>query len=179
MSSFNAAGDSNAETLQETDTPMHINVKDLTFGYAGREVCWLHWLRLFMITTKLMILYFLANQPVLRNLNMQLTNGARCLLIGANGAGKLVNTFVWPQIGHHFDENNVIYYLRPFRRSTILRILSGRHLTKPDGAVTVLGRSAFHDTTLNFDRSYLDTDWGMRTVAFAGYGKFFIYVSTT
>jgi hypothetical protein len=52
-----------------------------------------------------------------------------------------------------------------------LRILSGRHLTKPDGAVTVLGRSAFHDTTLNFDRSYLDTDWGMRTVAFAGYGK--------
>ncbi len=96
---------------------MHINVNDLTFGYVGRE-------------------------PVLRNLNMQLTNGARCLLIGANGAGK----------------------------STILRILSGRHLTKPDGAVTVLGRSAFHDTRLNFERSYLDTDWGMRTVAFAGYG---------
>lgn len=81
-------------------------------------------------------------QPVLRNLNIQLTNGARCLLIGANGAGK----------------------------STILRILGGRHLTKPDGAVTVLGRSAFHDTRLNFERSYLDTDWGMRTVAFAGYG---------
>eukprot|EP01038_Epipyxis_sp_PR26KG_P008265 gene8265-11185_t len=97
--------------------PMHINVNDLTFGYAGRE-------------------------PVLRNLNMQLTNGARCLLIGANGAGK----------------------------STILRILSGRHLTKPDEAVSVLGRSAFHDTKLNFERSYLDTDWGMRTVAFAGYG---------
>jgi CCR4-NOT complex subunit CAF16 len=96
---------------------MHINVRDLTFGYVGRE-------------------------PVLRHLNMQLTNGARCLLIGANGAGK----------------------------STILRILSGRHLTKPDEAVTVLGRSAFHDTRLNFERSYLDTDWGMRTVAFAGYG---------
>lgn len=97
--------------------PLHINIDNLTFGYAGR-------------------------QPVLRNLNMQLTDGARCLLIGANGAGK----------------------------STILRILSGRHLTKPDGAVQVLGRSSFHDTTLNFDRSYLDTDWGMRTVAFAGYG---------
>ena len=55
-------------------------------------------------------------------------------------------------------------------RSTILRILSGRHLTKPDNAVQVLGRSAFHDTRLNFERSYLDTDWGMRTVAFAGYG---------
>eukprot|EP00602_Paraphysomonas_sp_CaronLab_P003246 CAMPEP_0185018612 /NCGR_PEP_ID=MMETSP1103-20130426/1275_1 /TAXON_ID=36769 /ORGANISM="Paraphysomonas bandaiensis, Strain Caron Lab Isolate" /LENGTH=278 /DNA_ID=CAMNT_0027548475 /DNA_START=155 /DNA_END=991 /DNA_ORIENTATION=+ len=73
---------------------------------------------------------------------MQLTNGARCLLIGANGAGK----------------------------STILRILAGRHLTKPDGAVMILGRESFHDTTLNFDRAYLDTDWGMRTVAFAGYG---------
>ena len=41
----------------ESDEPMHIDVKDLTFGYAGKE-------------------------PVLRNLNMQLTNGARCLLIG-------------------------------------------------------------------------------------------------
>jgi len=105
------------QTSDDKATPMHINVRDLTFGYVGRE-------------------------PVLRNLNMQLTNGARCLLIGANGAGK----------------------------STILRILSGRHLTKPDEAVTVLGRSAFHDTRLNFERSYLDTDWGMRTVAFAGYG---------
>lgn len=73
---------------------------------------------------------------------MQLTDGARCLLVGANGAGK----------------------------STLLRILAGRHLTKPDDAVVVLGRSAFHDTRLNFERSYLDTDWGMRTVAFAGYG---------
>lgn len=100
-----------------TDDPLHINVKNLTFGYVGRE-------------------------PVLRDLNMQLTNGARCLLIGANGAGK----------------------------STILRILSGRHLTKPDDAVMVLGRSSFHDTSLNLERAYLDTDWGMRTVAFAGYG---------
>lgn len=79
---------------------------------------------------------------VLQNLNMFFPGGARCLLIGANGSGK----------------------------STILRILSGRHLTKPDEAVQVLGRSAFHDTRLNFERSYLDTDWGMRTVAFAGYG---------
>lgn len=106
--------DSTAAVAEE---PLHIDIKDLTFGYPGRE-------------------------PVLRNLNMKLTNGARCLLIGANGAGK----------------------------STILRILGGRHVTKPDGAVSILGRSAFHDTRLNYERSYLDTDWGMRTVAFAGYG---------
>merc|ERR1719223_1568329 len=105
------------ETSEPNKEPMHINVNNLTFGYTGRE-------------------------PVLRDLNMQLTDGARCLLIGANGAGK----------------------------STILRILSGRHLCKPDGAVMILGRNSFHDTTLNFDRSYLDTEWGMRTVAFAGYG---------
>ncbi len=55
-------------------------------------------------------------------------------------------------------------------KSTLLRILSGRHLTKPDENVRVLSRSAFHDARLNFERSYLDTDWGMRTVAFAGYG---------
>ena len=36
--------------------------------------------------------------------------------------------------------------------------------------ILITGRSAFHDTRLNFERSYLDTDWGMRTVAFAGYG---------
>ena len=99
------------------EVPLHISVNDLTFGYVGRE-------------------------PVLRGLNMQLTNGARCLLIGANGAGK----------------------------STILRILAGRHMTKPDEAVSVCGKDAFRCTALNFERSYLDTDWGMRTVAFAGYG---------
>ena len=104
-------------SIEQSGEPLHIEVKNLTFAYPGRE-------------------------PVLRNLNMQLTNGARCLLIGANGSGK----------------------------STILRILGGRHLTKPDGAVSVLGRSSFHDTRLNFERAYLDTDWGMRTVAFAGYG---------
>ncbi len=73
--------------------------------------------------------------PVLNGLQLQLGRGARCLLIGANGAGK----------------------------STLLRILAGRHLTKPDDAVRILGRSSFHDTKLNFERAYLDTDWGMRT----------------
>lgn len=55
-------------------------------------------------------------------------------------------------------------------KSTLLRILAGRHLTKPEGAVKVLGMNAFRDTKLNFHRAYLDCDWGLRTVAFAGAG---------
>merc|ERR1712032_1358768 len=55
-------------------------------------------------------------------------------------------------------------------KSTLLRILAGRHLTSPDDSVRVLGCNAFRDTKLNFHRAYLDCDWGMRTVAFAGAG---------
>ena len=90
---------------------------------------------------------------VLKNLNLSLATGSRCLLIGANGSGK----------------------------STLMRILAGRHLPKSvdtggavvAGAATtptvnVLGLHAFHDTRLNFHRAYLDCDWGMRSVAFVG-----------
>uniref|UniRef100_A0A7R9ZBK7 ABC transporter domain-containing protein n=1 Tax=Pseudictyota dubia TaxID=2749911 RepID=A0A7R9ZBK7_9STRA len=79
--------------------------------------------------------------PVLRDFDLTLETGSRCLLIGANGAGK----------------------------STLLRVLAGRHLPK-DENVRVLGLNAFRDTRLNFHRAYLDCDWGMRTVAFAGAG---------
>jgi CCR4-NOT complex subunit CAF16 len=80
--------------------------------------------------------------PVLRNFNLQLPKGSRCLLVGANGAGK----------------------------STLLRVLGGRHLAKPEESVEILGKHAFRDTSLNMVRAYLDMDWGMRTVSFAGYG---------
>jgi CCR4-NOT complex subunit CAF16 len=81
-----------------------------------------------------------SGDVILNHLNLQLKTGSRCLLIGANGSGK----------------------------STLLRIMGGRHLTSPDGSVRVLGGNAFRDTKLNFHRAYLDCDWGMRTVAFAG-----------
>tara|TARA_Y100000389_G_C17374200_1_gene470736 strand:+ start:146 stop:1033 length:888 start_codon:yes stop_codon:yes gene_type:complete len=83
---------------------------------------------------------------VLRGLNMELERGSRCLLVGANGSGK----------------------------STILRILAGKHLTKSENPeksfVTVMGKDAFRDISLNMCRAHLDTQWGMRTMAFAGYG---------
>jgi ABC-type uncharacterized transport system ATPase subunit len=85
---------------------------------------------------------------------MQLTDGARCLLIGANGTSHLFKKTSSQHCAHLIIDTIV-----GAGKSTILKILGGRHLTKPDGAVLVLGRSAFHDTRLNFERSYLDTDW--------------------
>ena len=89
----------------------------------------------------------LGDKVILNNLNLKLPPGSRCLLIGANGSGK----------------------------STLLRILAGKHLTKDVNPVTeqkttckVLGLQAFHDTRLNFHRTSLDCDWGMRSVAFVG-----------
>jgi len=79
---------------------------------------------------------------ILNDLNITLPIGSRCLLIGANGSGK----------------------------STLMRILAGRHLCKAEDNMKVLGLNAFRDTKLNFHRAYLDCDWGMRTVAFAGTG---------
>jgi CCR4-NOT complex subunit CAF16 len=57
--------------------------------------------------------------PVLRELSLSLDPGARCLLLGANGVGK----------------------------STLLRLIGGRHMLARD-TIHVLGRPAFHDTTL-------------------------------
>jgi ABC-type molybdenum transport system ATPase subunit/photorepair protein PhrA len=67
-----------------------------------------------------------AFKPVLTDVNMTLPAGSRTLLVGDNGAGK----------------------------STLLRILAGRHLVSDaaGGAVTVLGRDTFHDTSLNHHR---------------------------
>ncbi len=56
---------------------------------------------------------------VFSDLSLSVTAGARCLLLGANGVGK----------------------------STLLRIAAGRHML-PLETARVLGRSAFHDTTL-------------------------------
>ncbi|KAL7544602.1 hypothetical protein ACHAWF_007973 [Thalassiosira exigua] len=106
-------------SLPPYDETQAISVTDLTFSYDPKTL-----------------------PPTLRNLDLTLPRGSRCLLLGANGSGK----------------------------STLLRLISGRHLAKPEGCLQVLGLNAFRDTRLNFHRAYLETDWGMRTVAFAGCG---------
>ena len=78
---------------------------------------------------------------VLNGFSMQLKPGSRCLLLGANGSGK----------------------------STLLKLLAGKHLVGGDN-VKVMGTDPFRDLKLNLTRAFLDTQWGMRTVAFAGYG---------
>ena len=83
-----------------------------------------------------------GDKKVLESVTFALPPGSRCVLVGANGAGK----------------------------STLLRILGGRHM-HDDSAAFVLGRNAFRDTGyLNNRRQYLDPNWGLRTVAFAGCG---------
>ena len=79
-----------------------IEVRDLTFTYPG------------------------SREPVLHRLSFGLSEGARCLLLGANGAGK----------------------------STLLRLVAGRHML-PGETVRVLGRPAFHDASLAAEVAFL------------------------
>jgi CCR4-NOT complex subunit CAF16 len=65
-------------------------------------------------------------RPVLDRVSLSIPAGARCLLLGANGVGK----------------------------STLLRVVAGRHML-PGEVVRVLGRAAFHDTTLSGDVAFL------------------------
>jgi len=69
------------------------------------------------------------------DMNFTVTPGQTCLLIGANGAGK----------------------------STVLRILGGRHLIPAD-SVRILGRPAFHDTSLVNDCTLLSTNAWMASL---------------
>lgn len=82
-----------------------------------------------------------GSKPLIEGFSLKLHTGERCLLVGSNGAGK----------------------------TTILKILGGKHMVDPD-MVRVLGRSAFHDTALTSsgDLSYLGGEW-RRDVAFAGF----------
>lgn len=79
--------------------------------------------------------------PVVKNMNIKLAPGSCCLLVGPNGAGK----------------------------TTLLKTLAGKHMV-PEGMVLVMGRSAFHETSLTTsgDLAYVGGNW-TRDVAFAGY----------
>jgi CCR4-NOT complex subunit CAF16 len=69
---------------------------------------------------------YTGGAPVLRQLELTVPVGARCLLVGANGSGK----------------------------TTLLSIFGGRHMV-PNAAAQVLGRPAFADTSLVQDLSFI------------------------
>ena len=93
----------------------------------------------FAVVVKDLTFRYAKKAPSLKGVSLSLPLGSRTLLVGDNGAGK----------------------------STLLKILSGSHLT-PGNTITVLGKDSYFDTTLNQQRAYCATDWGKRTVAFAG-----------
>jgi CCR4-NOT complex subunit CAF16 len=70
--------------------------------------------------------YPTADRRALDDLNLVVEAGMRCIIVGRNGAGK----------------------------TTLLHILSGKHMV-PEAKVRVLGRPAFHDTTLAADVTFL------------------------
>jgi CCR4-NOT complex subunit CAF16 len=70
--------------------------------------------------------YPTADRRALDDLTLVLEPGMRCIVVGRNGAGK----------------------------TTLLHILSGKHMV-PEAKVLVLGRPAFHDTTLAADVTFL------------------------
>ncbi|EFN51694.1 hypothetical protein CHLNCDRAFT_139944 [Chlorella variabilis] len=83
---------------------------------------------------------FPFSPPVIHDLSLELPRGSRCLLTGANGAGK----------------------------TSLLQVLAGKYMVGQD-TVRILGRPAFHDIQLvaSGDLSYLGPQW-RRDIAFAG-----------
>lgn len=96
------------------DTPaehLSVDVKDLTFSFAGAD-----------------------GPPALDKCNLSFTRGSRCLLIGANGAGK----------------------------STILRLLAGKRMPSKGAHIRVFGKDVFYESAGGV--TYLGTEWAMNPV---------------
>ncbi len=67
-----------------------------------------------------------SGETALESIELAIEPGSRTLLVGRNGAGK----------------------------STLLRLMAGKHMI-PEPSIRVLGRAAFHDTSLSRDVTYL------------------------
>jgi CCR4-NOT complex subunit CAF16 len=79
-----------------------------------------------LTVTDLSFTYPRDSRRALEGFSLELPPGVRCLVVGRNGAGK----------------------------STLLHILAGKHMV-PEDKVRVLGRPAFHDTSLAAEVTFL------------------------
>ena len=77
---------------------------------------------------------------IFNNLNLTLKSGKRYVIAGLNGCGK----------------------------STLLKIIGGKVLAESN-SVFVYGKDPFRDTITNSYLTFIDNEWGMRTVAYCGY----------
>ncbi len=80
------------------------------------------------------------NKKIFENLNIEFKKGKKYIIVGLNGCGK----------------------------STLLKLIAGKTLCTYD-SIKVLNKDPFRDTTLNNNIAFLDNNWGMTSVAFAGY----------
>ena len=80
------------------------------------------------------------NQEIFKNLSLNIKNNSCYVLSGLNGTGK----------------------------STLLKVIGGKTLANYD-SVKVLGKDPFRDTSSNYNISFINNEWGTRTVAFTGH----------
>tara|TARA_B100000424_G_scaffold115071_2_gene86815 strand:- start:33248 stop:34075 length:828 start_codon:yes stop_codon:yes gene_type:complete len=80
------------------------------------------------------------NKKIFHNLDLHFEKGKKYIVVGLNGCGK----------------------------STLLKLIGGKTLCEYD-SIRVLNKDPFRDTTLNNNIAFLDNNWGMTSVAFAGY----------
>ena len=80
------------------------------------------------------------NKKIFENLNIEFKKGKKYIIVGLNGCGK----------------------------STLLKLIAGKTLCTYD-SIKVLNKDPFRDTSLNNNIAFLDNNWGMTSVAFAGY----------
>lgn len=79
-------------------------------------------------------------KEIFNDLNLRFQKGGCYLIVGLNGCGK----------------------------STLLKLIGGKTIC-PYSSIQVLNKDPFRDTILNKDLSFLNNDWGTRTVAYSGY----------